>query len=367
MRILHVDAGNLYGGVETLLVTFARSRKLCPGMDHSFALSFEGRLCRELCEAGVPVYSLGEVRSSRYWTIHRARLALRIILNEHRFDVVVTHMSWSHAIFGPEVRRAGIPLVNWVHGLPPKRSWLDVWAGMTLPDLVIYNSRYTAGVAKNLFSGARSEVVYLPVNGPLVPPPDRCSVRRQLGVEGDAVVILQASRMEAWKGHGLLVDALARLKELSGWICWISGGAQRAEERVYLKQLEDRVVEGGICDRVKFLGQRSDVQSLMMAADIFCQPNQGPEPFGIVFIEALWNRLPVVTTNMGGATEIINETCGVMTPPGDPGALAESLSNLITFPKKRQALGQAGPLRARTLCDPLTQLNHLYGILENVV
>ena len=41
MRVLHINAGNLYGGVETLLVTLARFRVLCPGMDPSFALCFD--------------------------------------------------------------------------------------------------------------------------------------------------------------------------------------------------------------------------------------------------------------------------------------------------------------------------------------
>ena len=59
----------------------------------------------------------------------------------------------------------------------------------------------------------------------------------------------------------------------------------------------------------------------MHAADIHCQPNTAPEPFGLVFVEALYAGLPVVTTALGGALEILTDACGVLVPAGDAPAL----------------------------------------------
>ena len=70
--------------------------------------------------------------------------------------------------------------------------------------------------------------------------------------------------------------------------------------------------ELGISDRVRFAGQRDDVPGLLAAADVFCQPNTGPEPFGIAYVEALWSRLPVVATQFGGAQEIVDDSCGLL-------------------------------------------------------
>ncbi len=47
MRVLHISAGNLYGGVETMLVTLARDRQVLPALDQEFALCFEARLSTE--------------------------------------------------------------------------------------------------------------------------------------------------------------------------------------------------------------------------------------------------------------------------------------------------------------------------------
>ena len=68
-------------------------------------------------------------------------------------------------------------------------------------------------------------------------------------------------------------------------------------------------------ERVAFLGARDDVPDLLAQADIFCQPNQSPEPFGIVFIEALQSGIPVVSSRLGGAAEIVDDTCGILIPP----------------------------------------------------
>src|SRR5258708_10528589 len=103
MRVLHLSAGNLYGGIETLLATLARHRSLCPAMQPHFALCFAGRLNDELEDAGVPVDLLGNVRISRPWTVWQARRRLRGLLDRQHVDAVITHGCWPHALFAPVV------------------------------------------------------------------------------------------------------------------------------------------------------------------------------------------------------------------------------------------------------------------------
>jgi glycosyltransferase involved in cell wall biosynthesis len=117
---------------------------------------------------------------------------------------------------------------------------------------------------------------------------------------------------------------------------------------------------------VKFLGQRSDVQDVLAAADIFCQPNLTPEPFGIVFVEALWAGRPVVTFGLGGALEIVDGSCGLLIPPGDVAGLADALQRLIEQDQLRATLGRGGRARALQLSDPATQMNALSGLTERV-
>jgi glycosyltransferase involved in cell wall biosynthesis len=354
VRVLHLSAGNLYGGIETYLVTLARARGLCPEMEPHFGLCFGGRLAEELAAAGVAVHDLGPVRLSRPWTVLRARRRLSQRLCATRFDAVMTHGCWPHAVFAPVARGAGVRVAHAVHSDLARPGWLDRWAARTAPDVAIANSHFTAAPAAKLFCRSRVEVAYLPVAPP--EPFDRAkvrsAVRSAVGAPADAVVVLQASRLERWKGHAAHLEALGRLRDVPQWEAWFAGGGQKAGEEEYRAELERLAARTGLADRVRFLGQRSDVSRLMAAADVYCQPNTGPEPFGLAFVEALYAGLPVVTSAFGGAVEIITPACGVLTPPGDPGAVSCALRALIRDPAARAALGAHGPARARELCDP---------------
>lgn len=368
MKLLHVYAGNLFGGIETLLVTLAKEQRLCMQMQHHFALCFEGRLATELRSLGAEVHLLGNVRVSRPWTVWRARLQLQKLLRQERFDVVICHSCWPQAIFGSVVRANHLPLVFWCHDVLNGRHFLERWAKLVSPDLVIANSRYTQAAVPKLYQ-SHSETLYLPVacadigDRVLI----RQTVRYELNTPDDAIAIIQASRLERWKGQTLLLSALGQLRDIPNWVCWLAGGVQRPHEAEYLQELEAQAQSLGIAERVRFLGQRADVPRLLAAADIHCQPNTGAEPFGIAFIEALYAGLPVVTTAIGGALEIVDDSCGRLVAPNDINALSQVLGSLIANPAERASLAAGGKLRADYLCHPQKQITQFYNLLSQVV
>jgi glycosyltransferase involved in cell wall biosynthesis len=356
VKVLHISAGNLFGGVETVLVTLARERRLCADLKPHFSVCFEDRFSRELRATGAPVDYLGYVRIRNPLTILRARAAMDRLLSQESIDVAICHSPWALAIFGTVARSHRIPLVFWCHGFVTGRHWLEMWARQTVPALVICNSRATEISVKRLFPQVPSQVIYAPVSSS-VPSLPRDPERKP-------VVIIQVSRMESWKGQSLLLEALATLLNVPDWVCWIVGGAQTKRESEYEDRLHRAAARLGFGERVEFLGARDDVEDLLVQADIFCQPNLSPEPSGIVFIEALQAKLPVVTSRLGGAAEIVNERCGILVPPSDAASLADALRCLITNPGKRMELGAAGPERAQSLCDPSRQLSKLREVMQ---
>jgi glycosyltransferase involved in cell wall biosynthesis len=360
MKVLHVHSGNLYGGVETLLRTLARERGRCPGVEPEFALCFGGRLRRELEAEGVATHALGGARVSRPWSVWRARRALGELVRREGFDAVVCHSAWSLAVLGPAARGAGVPLVLWLHDAPERAHWLDRWARRAGPGLVICNSHFTAGVSRDLYPPARAEVVYCPVSRwGAEPTTSRAEVRAELGAAEDAVVIAQVGRMEAWKGHAAHLAALGELREVPGWVCWQVGGAQRPREVEYVRELKRLAARLGIAGRVRFTGERADVAEVLAAADLYCQPNARPEPFGLTFVEALRAGLPVVATDMGGAREIVDDSCGRLVAPGDAAALSGALRSLVEDADLRARLRSRAAQRAGELCDPARQMTRV--------
>jgi glycosyltransferase involved in cell wall biosynthesis len=361
---LHVHSGNLWGGIESFLLTLASTRFASRELSSEFALCYGGRLRDGLVAAEAPVHDLGPTRTRAPWSVFRSRRRLRRLIERGAFDVVVTHSPWDHAMFGGVAQRSSASAVFWLHDAVTGRHWLERWAARHRPAFAIANSHYTRETLSSVFLGLPSAVHRYPVAAPITPPtPDeRTSIRRQLGATDDTIIVIQASRMQAWKGQLRLLRALARADRSLPWLCVEVGGAQRPSELAYAEEVEAEAARLGIADRVRFLGQRSDVPALLAASDIFCQPNVGPEPFGIVFVEALHAGLPIVTSDFGGAREIVTSDVGYLT--GDDSALTEALSRLIRDGALRKRLGAAGPTRARALCDPARQVAELVPLLR---
>ncbi len=368
LRVLHVHSGNLYGGIE---VGFSVVAKAClpRGIEPEYALCFEGRATKELRALGVPVHVLGAVRLRQPWRVLRARRKLTELLASRRFDLVVAHSGWSMTIFAPVVTAAGVPLVFHVHDtVPEKLDWLSLLARRTRPDLLVCNSEFTAGTTHRLFPGVPLAIVHYPLEfPPALTPSARAAARRSLGIDDDTVFILQASRMQAWKGHELHLSALARIHARTKWVCLIAGGAQRPEEEIYEASLRRTIETTGLGDRVRLLGQRTDVPTLMAAADIFCQPNKTPEPFGLVFLEALAAGCPVVSVAMGGVLEMVDSSCGILAPPGDADGVAAALSRLIDDEPLRKSMSAPAMKRAHEISDPDKQTSLFRLAMESVL
>lgn len=365
MRLLHVHSGNLYGGVETVLTTLVRCREHFPEFQQQFALCFQGRLSSELAGVAAPVHPIGPVRVRRPLSVFRARRELQRLLLKQRFDAIMFHSAWSHAIFASVARTASVPVAVWVHGTTGGTHWTERWSRRADPDLVVYNSRFTAANAARVYPKAAKHVLYCPVDlkTTTLSAAERNRVRAAFDTPEDAVVIIQVSRLERWKGQLLHLEALSRLKSVPGWVCWFAGGPQRPEEETYLEEIRQTARHLGISERIRFLGERTDVARLLKAADIFCQPNLQPEPFGITFIEALNASLPVVATSIGGASEILDSKCGRLAQPGNVEEIAENLRRLIEDSDLRRNLAMSGPGRARELCDPEARIRDLSDIL----
>lgn len=373
MRLLHVYSGNLWGGIERVLQNLAAFQALqrsaaapqTPPLEQEFALCFPGSLAANLRAAGAVCHQLGAVRFRYPWSVWLARLRLLRLLRRGGFDAVLLHASWSYAALAPAVERAGLPLLWAATDVVAGKHWLDRRVMRNPPRLVLANSGFTASAWRRLLPGSLIEVWYPPSPAAkLFDPNERAVQRLRWQTQLESRVILMASRLEAWKGHGVLLEALAALPAELDWTAWIAGEAQRPAEQFYLRQLKMQAERLGVKPRLRWLGLRHDLGAVMAAADVFCQPNSAPEPFGLSGIEALSAGLPIMASAMGGPAEILADgATGVLVPPNQPAALAGALRQLLLDPERLRLLRRQGPLRARQLCDPAAQTARLYELL----
>jgi len=175
--------------------------------------------------------------------------------------------------------------------------------------------------------GGRGDLIEIVANGlDVVPCQSRpAELRRELGLpEGPLVGVF--SRLAAWKGQHIVVQALA---ELPGVNCIIAGDALFGEQ-AYAASLAKMVDDLGLADRVHFLGPRSDVPKLMQAVDVMVHPSIAPEPFGRTLVEAMLAGVPVIATDTGAASDILEAgRAGRLVPPNDPAALSASIARIL--------------------------------------
>ena len=273
-------------------------------------------------------------------------------------DAVVTHGVWAHVIWGGVAAGLGIPYANFQHDISSGSNWLVRLAQKRPPTRVITNSWANArNIEALLFPQASIVVVYCPVEQLPSLAGAASEIRRRWRGEG-RVVLLHSSRLQAGKGHKVLLEALVFLKDLPNWVCWVAGGAQRRSEFRYARELERSVAGLGLTGRVIFLGHVAEMGPLLAAADVYLHLNTSPEAFGVGIVEALFSKVPVVSAPIGGPVEILNEACGVLVTP-EPHPVASVLRRLIQDPSERLRLAAQGPARASAISDAARQTRQL--------
>jgi len=280
--------------------------------------------------------------------LHLSRRRLNDLCKEYKYDVAVFHQyPYLIAAFADVLWRHKVKTVRFFHNetiSDSKFEWLASFVYSRSLDLSLVNSNYLMQCVPS----ANSTVVYCPVDRQIELTDDkRREIRARFSTPFEVPLIIQVCRMTERKGHARLLRGLATLKSLT-WSCWIVGGPQKEKEASYFKGLKGLAAELRIAERIRFLGTRSDVPELLATADIFCHPNTyPPEPFGIALVEALQAGLPVITTAMGGALEIVSEQCGVLVPPEDNVALSEALRRLLMEEGLRRQMSASARTRGK--------------------
>lgn len=146
----------------------------------------------------------------------------------------------------------------------------------------------------------------------------------------------------------------------------IVGGDPFAVGDGYEARLRSLVAQLGLAERVVFTGQMADVRPALAALDLFVHPGD-PEPFGLVTVEAMAMRLPVVAFAHGALPEIVaGGESGLLVTPGDETALAAAMIALLGNAEARQRMGLAGRARAIECFGAATFVQGMEQVLQQI-
>ena len=123
----------------------------------------------------------------------------------------------------------------------------------------------------------------------------------------DDFVITSVARLIPYKGHMYLIEIANELIKKSTKFKFLIVGDTLSSYAFYEKSVKQKVIDLGLENHIKFLGFREDVMSILRQSNLFIHPAISPDPLPTVLLESLYNDLPTVATNLGGAIEILDK------------------------------------------------------------
>jgi glycosyltransferase involved in cell wall biosynthesis len=307
---------------------------------HVACLSPPGAVSDMLQQAGIPAFACDACGA---WDLGALR-RLRRVIAAVRPDVLhafLVHANTAACVLGP---LAAVPwgrIVTEILTVETEHRWHLALANVTcrLSHRVVGNS---PAVVEHL-----KRYAHIPA-GRLVTIPGGVNVERfagatpiarpALNVPAEARLLLWVGRFDPVKGLDDLVDALSMLDDRGVYLAL-------AGEGPYETIVRRGVARAGLGDRVRFLGRRDDVPSLLAAADVFVLPSH-TEGLPNALLEAMAAGRPIVTTDIPGCRGLITDgVSGLLTPPKRPDELSRRIRRLIDDPDLAARLGRAARQR----------------------
>lgn len=262
--------------------------------------------------------------------------------------------------------------LNWIEEITTKFA-----------DIVLVNSKFTQTVFKNTFKSIHSEpgILHPSINTEffdknLSQTPKLCDILKDYPrLPYARYVFLSINRYERKKNISLAIDAMSFLKGQVSMDEWnqvfliIAGGYdERVNENVeYYEELKHLTVQKKLQDKIYFVKSPSDLEKLTLLSECHCliyTPSN--EHFGIVPLEAMYSKKPVIAVNSGGPTETIDhEMTGYLCNP-DFREFSKSMKRCLTSRSRSQELGLAGRTRFEKNFSFNAFQNNLNSIIENL-
>ena len=330
LRILHSEAATGWGGQEQYI-----HRMMLAMRERGHFLEAvcqpHAKLTERLRQEGFKVHVLPMDGPANYL---RGVARIRGILRQARFDVLNSHSRRDTMLAGVAARLAGTPLIVRTRHLANRPGSLLSYT--IVPHRVTTASDFVRqGLIERGVPEGHVATVYPAVELP--PLTGQSTLRKELKLASNDIVVGCVAVMRALKGHRELIDAMAPLiaERPNVHLVLVGGGSPLFEE------IQAYVESRGLSRRIHMLGMRNDVPNLLEGFDIFALATR-KEASGTVFVEAGAAGLPVVGTRVDGVPEMMKEgENGLLVPLDDIPALTAAIRRLVEDPELRKRMGQA--------------------------
>ncbi len=352
------QSSEMYGSDKVLLYLVLGLSKF--GIKPIVLLPSDGPLLIALQDEGIETHIVPVTKLDRATLSVNGLLALPFallksvraidrVLSHRRIDVVYSN---TLAVLSSAVwsRINRVPHLWHVHELLMSPSVVRrgfPWLLRMLADKVVCNSKMTKEWVLNEQPLLECRTVMI-WNGlgprPASKPDIVKNIRANLSISENQLLVVLVGRINRWKGQALLIEAATILwnRGYCDVHYLIVGGAPKGMEHL-LEHLLHKISASAVSSNIHVMPFTDDIWSIWDSCNIAVVPSIEPEPFGMVAIEAMASKVPVVAAAHGGLLDIVDHgNTGFLFKPGNSDLLADEIEKLLVSESLRVSLGLAG-------------------------
>ncbi len=375
VRVAHLITNLVVGGAQDYMLMIVK------GLDQSvfepvIAARCEGEWAETIKSLpGIEVYDISNLRREVAPLRDIASVCeIRRFCRKQKIDILHTHSSKPGVVGRLGGYFAGIPTVHTIHGfsfhdfMPKWKKYLFVFIERWMSRFTTFLLLYSHGnklTAERLGISAKNAILtfYYGVDySPFVVKKNRSQCRQSLSISPTDYVIGFTGRFSEQKGLHVLVEAFANIhKDFPGTKLLLVGDGHLR------KQLEAQAENLGVRNSMVITGFRSDIPTMLAVMDLFVMTSLW-EGLSRSLAEAMYAKLPVVATDVGGTSDAIrNNDTGWLIPPNDVSATESSIRYAIEHPDIARQYGESGYRWARATFDLSTMHKKIADLYLSLV
>lgn len=329
LRVLHLTFNMGIGGTEQVIRQLITSIGKQSGIESEILCidGIVGPIGKALEQNGIVVHKVAR-KQGFDWSLV---VAIRTRLKEGRFDIVHCHQytPWIYGWLATRLTSAKVVFTEHGRFYPDryrcKAAIINPIIALSTPSIIAISSATRGALARYEFIPKKKiNIIY---NGiaPLVP--DHSSIpllRKKLGIPSDAIVVGTVSRLDPVKNQPMMLRAFKQLlnNNPASWLLVVGDGPSRTA-------LEKLAEDLGIAKRVSFTGFISSPVNHLTLMKVFLL-SSFTEGTSMTLLEAMSLGIPIVATDVGGNSEVIeNQGPGILVPNDDADSFCNAISILL--------------------------------------
>ena len=265
---------------------------------------------------------------NRLFFILKSSLYINNFIKKNKIDLVYNNTS---TLISPSIaaKLSGIPSTFHIHEIPNSNPiysrFITTFLNLFTREIIcVSKSVYDFWIMK----GLKKDKVKIIYNG------FKINKSKSKILSNDKIVFTSISRIIPYKGHSLLIRIFDMLCKKNKNVYLQIVGDTLPEYQKYLDELKLDIKKRGLNNNIRFLGFRNDITSVLKKSTFFIHTPLSPDPFPTVIFEAIQSKIPVITNELGGAYEILNEGSNGLIIKND--RINESVEKILSYIKNEK-------------------------------